>query len=181
MKKLEELLKDTKFLEKISSASSDEEILKILNTKNIKISPQQLKEAKKIAEDLKNKSGEIIDEGPLENIVGGKWYDGVYALSKSAAYLGTAGAIVYGIYKITNNLDQITNNIGKLTESASGTMDHTSQLISTVNEKIPGAMDSAINTMDATTHLVDHVDTSMDPLLGNLPMGIGKGFKRDQK
>lgn len=103
MTKLEETIKDTKFLEKISSASTDEEIQKILSTENIDISLEQVKEAKKTAEELKNKNGRTEDE-TLENIAGGKWYDGVYAISKSAAVLGAGAALVYGVYKMTNSI-----------------------------------------------------------------------------
>lgn len=170
MTKLEEIFKDTKFLEEISSASSDEEIQKILNTKNIKISLQQLKEAKKVAEDLKNKNGKVEGES-LENIAGGKWYDGVYALSKSAAVLGAGAAMIYGVYKVTNNLDQ-------LTDAATNTMNQTSDLLSTTNKQIPGLSEGATNLMGATTGLVSHADGSIDPLLGALPLGIGKKFKK---
>ena len=173
MTKLEDIIKDTKFLEKISSASTDEEIQNILSTKNIDISLEQLKEAKKVAEELKNKNGKIDDES-LENIAGGKWYDGVYALSKSAAVLSVGAAVLYGVYKVTNNLDQ-------LTDSASDTMNRAGHLISTTDEQIPGLAKGASDLMGATTGLVSHADGSMDPLLGALPMGIGKDYKKNKK
>ncbi len=170
MTKLEEFLKDTKFLEEISSASSDEEIQKILNTKNIKISLQQLKEAKKVAEELKNKSGKIENKS-LENIVGGKWYDGVYALSKSAAVLGAGAALLYGVYKVTNNFDQLTN-------IASDAMNRAGSLISTTKEQIPGLATSAVGAMEGFESLSEHINNSLDPFLSSVPI---VGTRYDKK
>lgn len=173
MTKLEDIIKDTKFLEKISSASTDEEIQNILSTKNINISLHQVKEAKKVAEGLKNKNGKVED-ATLENIAGGKWYDGVYALSKSAAVLATGAAVLYGVYKVTNNLDQ-------LTDYASDTMNRAGNLVSTVDRQVPGLASGAAGLMGVAAHAIDHVDNSVDPLLGALPMGIGKSYTKNKK